>query len=96
MTRPPEAADARQGGGEEGRGGGGGGGGGGEGEGGGVRGRADPAASRAFYEAALEPLGYRVLLEFGPVVGMGEDRRHCGSRRPKAARTLATSRSAPT
>ena len=26
---------------------------------------ADPAASRAFYEAALAPLGYRVLLEFG-------------------------------
>jgi catechol 2,3-dioxygenase-like lactoylglutathione lyase family enzyme len=35
---------------------------------------ADPAASRAFYEAALEPLGYRVLLDFGPVVGMGADR----------------------
>jgi catechol 2,3-dioxygenase-like lactoylglutathione lyase family enzyme len=35
---------------------------------------ADPAASRAFYEAALEPLGYRVLLDFGPVVGMGKDR----------------------
>ena len=36
---------------------------------------ADPAASRAFYEAALEPLGYRVLLEPAPgVVGMGADR----------------------
>jgi len=36
---------------------------------------ADPAASRAFYERALEPLGYRVLLEPGPgVVGMGADR----------------------
>ena len=35
---------------------------------------ANPAASRAFYEAALAPLGYRVLLEFGPVVGMGKDR----------------------
>jgi catechol 2,3-dioxygenase-like lactoylglutathione lyase family enzyme len=34
----------------------------------------DPAASRAFYEAALEPLGYRVLLDFGDVVGMGKDR----------------------
>jgi catechol 2,3-dioxygenase-like lactoylglutathione lyase family enzyme len=35
---------------------------------------ADPAASRAFYEGALEPLGYRVLLDFGPIVGMGKDR----------------------
>ena len=35
---------------------------------------ADAAASRAFYETALEPLGYRVLLDFGPVVGMGRDR----------------------
>ena len=35
---------------------------------------ADPAASRAFYEAALEPLGYRVLLDFGETVGMGKDR----------------------
>jgi catechol 2,3-dioxygenase-like lactoylglutathione lyase family enzyme len=36
---------------------------------------ADPAASRAFYEAALAPLGYRVLLEPAPgVVGMGADR----------------------
>jgi catechol 2,3-dioxygenase-like lactoylglutathione lyase family enzyme len=35
----------------------------------------DPAASRAFYEAALEPLGYRVMLEPAPgVVGMGADR----------------------
>ena len=35
----------------------------------------DPAASRAFYEAALEPLGYRVQLEFpGGVVGMGRER----------------------
>jgi catechol 2,3-dioxygenase-like lactoylglutathione lyase family enzyme len=32
----------------------------------------DPAASRAFYERALEPLGYRVMLESAPgVVGMG-------------------------
>ncbi len=36
---------------------------------------ADPAASRAFYEAALKPLGYRVMLEPAPgVVGMGADR----------------------
>jgi len=35
---------------------------------------ADPAASRALYEAALEPLGYRVLLDFGETVGMGKDR----------------------
>jgi len=36
---------------------------------------ADPAVSRAFYEAALAPLGYRVLLEPAPgVVGMGKDR----------------------
>jgi catechol 2,3-dioxygenase-like lactoylglutathione lyase family enzyme len=35
----------------------------------------DPAASRAFYEAALAPLGYRTLLEPAPgVVGMGKDR----------------------
>jgi catechol 2,3-dioxygenase-like lactoylglutathione lyase family enzyme len=33
---------------------------------------ADAARSRAFYEAALAPLGYRVLLEPAPgVVGMG-------------------------
>jgi catechol 2,3-dioxygenase-like lactoylglutathione lyase family enzyme len=35
---------------------------------------ADPAASRAFYEAALEPIGYRVLMEFGDVVAFGKDR----------------------
>jgi catechol 2,3-dioxygenase-like lactoylglutathione lyase family enzyme len=36
---------------------------------------ADPGASRRFYERALEPLGYRVLLEPAPgVVGMGADR----------------------
>jgi catechol 2,3-dioxygenase-like lactoylglutathione lyase family enzyme len=34
----------------------------------------DPAASRAFYEAALEPLGYRVLMGSGTTVGMGKDR----------------------
>jgi catechol 2,3-dioxygenase-like lactoylglutathione lyase family enzyme len=36
---------------------------------------ADAAASRAFYEAALAPIGYRVMLEPAPgVVGMGKDR----------------------
>jgi catechol 2,3-dioxygenase-like lactoylglutathione lyase family enzyme len=36
---------------------------------------ADAAASRAFYEASLEPLGYRVMLEPAPgVVGMGAER----------------------
>ena len=35
---------------------------------------ADPKASRAFYETALEPLGYRVLMDFDTVVGMGKDR----------------------
>jgi catechol 2,3-dioxygenase-like lactoylglutathione lyase family enzyme len=35
----------------------------------------DVQRSRAFYEAALEPLGYRVMLETAPgVVGMGSDR----------------------
>ena len=35
----------------------------------------DPAASRAFYEQALKPLGYRVMLEPAPgVVGMGVTR----------------------
>jgi len=31
----------------------------------------DPAVSKAFYEAALAPLGYRVVMEFGPVTGLG-------------------------
>ena len=33
----------------------------------------DPAASRRFYEKALAPLGYEVMMEFedGQVVGMG-------------------------
>ena len=36
---------------------------------------ADAATSRAFYEAALAPIGYRVMLEPAPgVVGMGKDR----------------------
>jgi catechol 2,3-dioxygenase-like lactoylglutathione lyase family enzyme len=35
----------------------------------------DFATSRAFYEAALAPLGYRVMLEPAPgVVGLGADR----------------------
>jgi catechol 2,3-dioxygenase-like lactoylglutathione lyase family enzyme len=35
----------------------------------------DPARSRAFYEQALAPLGYRVMLEPAPgVVGMGSQR----------------------
>jgi catechol 2,3-dioxygenase-like lactoylglutathione lyase family enzyme len=33
---------------------------------------ADVAASRAFYEAALEPLGYRVMFEYPEAVGMGK------------------------
>jgi catechol 2,3-dioxygenase-like lactoylglutathione lyase family enzyme len=36
-------------------------------------GTADFAKSRAFYEKALEPLGYAVLMEFGPAVGIGKD-----------------------
>jgi catechol 2,3-dioxygenase-like lactoylglutathione lyase family enzyme len=34
----------------------------------------DPAASRAFYEQALGPLGYRVLLDRPESVGMGAKR----------------------
>ena len=35
----------------------------------------DPVASRAFYEQALKPLGYRVMMEPAPgVVGMGTTR----------------------
>ena len=35
----------------------------------------DPAASRAFYEQALKPLAYRVMMEPAPgVVGMGATR----------------------
>jgi len=34
----------------------------------------DPALSRAFYEAALAPLGYRVLLDRPESVGMGAQR----------------------
>jgi catechol 2,3-dioxygenase-like lactoylglutathione lyase family enzyme len=36
---------------------------------------ADPARSRAFYEQALKPLGYRVMMEPAPgVVGLGVTR----------------------
>jgi catechol 2,3-dioxygenase-like lactoylglutathione lyase family enzyme len=31
----------------------------------------DPAASAAFYDAVLEPLGGRRVMEFGPVIGYG-------------------------
>jgi len=31
----------------------------------------DPAASKAFYEAALAPLGYRAVMELGPVTRLG-------------------------
>lgn len=33
----------------------------------------DLARARAFYEQALEPLGYRVVLEFPEAVGMGAE-----------------------
>jgi catechol 2,3-dioxygenase-like lactoylglutathione lyase family enzyme len=32
---------------------------------------ADPAASAAFYDAVLAPLGGRRVMEFGPVIGYG-------------------------
>lgn len=32
---------------------------------------ADPAASAAFYDAVLAPLGGRRIMEFGPVIGFG-------------------------
>lgn len=31
----------------------------------------DVGTSRAFYERALAPLGYRTVAEYGPVVGLG-------------------------
>lgn len=34
---------------------------------------ADPGASRAFYEAVLEPLGGKLLREFGEYVGFGHE-----------------------
>lgn len=33
----------------------------------------DYAVSKRFYEAALVPLGYRALMEFGEVCGLGEE-----------------------
>ena len=35
---------------------------------------ADPAASRAFYEAVLEPLGGKVMATYGDQVGFGSER----------------------
>ncbi|MDO8306816.1 MAG: VOC family protein [Actinomycetota bacterium] len=32
----------------------------------------DGAASAAFYDAVLEPLGYRRFMDFGPVLGYGD------------------------
>ena len=34
----------------------------------------DVAKSKAFYEQALSPLGYKVLMDFGEAVGFGVDR----------------------
>lgn len=34
---------------------------------------ADLAVSRAFYEAALKPLGMKIILDYGDVLGMGGD-----------------------
>jgi catechol 2,3-dioxygenase-like lactoylglutathione lyase family enzyme len=36
----------------------------------------DLARSKAFYEAALEPLGIRLLMEFEGAVGFGKDTEH--------------------
>jgi catechol 2,3-dioxygenase-like lactoylglutathione lyase family enzyme len=36
----------------------------------------DLAHSKAFYEAALEPLGIRLLMEFEGAVGFGKDSEH--------------------
>ena len=33
----------------------------------------DYAASKQFYSSALEPLGYAVIMEFGPACGFGVD-----------------------
>ena len=35
----------------------------------------DSARARAFYTAALKPLGYSVLMEFGESMGLGADRK---------------------
>jgi catechol 2,3-dioxygenase-like lactoylglutathione lyase family enzyme len=34
----------------------------------------DYARAKKFYEAALKPLGYKVIMEFGPSAGLGDDR----------------------
>ncbi|HVN27649.1 MAG TPA: VOC family protein [Candidatus Binataceae bacterium] len=34
----------------------------------------DLAKSKAFFQAALAPLGYKVLMDFGDAVGMGQER----------------------
>jgi catechol 2,3-dioxygenase-like lactoylglutathione lyase family enzyme len=34
---------------------------------------ADPAASKAFYDAVLAPLGGGTVMSFGPVTGFGKD-----------------------
>jgi catechol 2,3-dioxygenase-like lactoylglutathione lyase family enzyme len=50
----------------------------------------DVERSRAFYEQALEPLGYRVMLEPAPgVVGMGADRPDLWLALHPEARTIA-------
>ena len=36
----------------------------------------DLARSKAFYEAALEPLGIRLLMEFEGAAGLGKDTEH--------------------
>jgi catechol 2,3-dioxygenase-like lactoylglutathione lyase family enzyme len=51
---------------------------------------ADVERSRAFYERALEPLGYRVMLEPAPgVVGMGVDHPDFWVALQPEARTVA-------
>lgn len=39
----------------------------------------DVGASRAFYERALAPLGYRAVAEHGPVVGLGAPAEKAGA-----------------
>jgi catechol 2,3-dioxygenase-like lactoylglutathione lyase family enzyme len=34
----------------------------------------DVAKSKSFFEAALAPIGYKVLMDFGEAVGLGQDR----------------------
>ena len=35
----------------------------------------DPQKARAFYERALKPLGYAVLIDYGALVGFGADQK---------------------